>query len=264
MSSIKRLFQHTIVYGLATVLPRLLTVLLTPLLIEYLPSESAFGEVSLVFSWIIVFNVLLTYGMETSFFRFYNDPKEGEKALSTSVITLLTTTAAFVGIAFLCLEVIASLTDIAATYWQWVIGVLAFDTLMVIPFAYMRARGKSMKYAVVKLINVVISTGTAALFFIWLPEIDSLKQWLPTDKIELFFIAFFGASVITFLLVCRPYFGKFKFDFSLWKKMMRYGFPILIAGLAFAINETFDKILLQWLSPQQNCERSSGCVYSLL
>jgi O-antigen/teichoic acid export membrane protein len=139
-----------------------------------------------------------------------------------------------------------------------VIGIIVFDTLMVIPFASMRAREKSTKYALIKLFNVIISTGTAALFLIWLPEIDFLNSWLPSDKIELFFIAFFAASLITCILIAKPYFIRWQFDKGLWKKMIRYGFPILIAGLAFAVNETFDKILLQWFSPESVAKEQVG------
>jgi len=247
LSSINRLFKHTFVYGLATVLPRLLTVLLTPLLTNYLPSKADFGELSIIFSWIIIFNVLLTYGTETAFFRYFTETQDKTKVLGTAIGTLLGSTLLFVIISFLSLDYIEVWTEKSANYWKWVIGVLAFDALAVVPFAYMRAQGKAMKYAVIKMVNVVISVGCTALFLIWLQEISGLRDILPSDKIELYFIAFFGASALTFLMICRPYFSKWKFDVQLWKKMLRYGFPILIAGLAFAINETFDKILLEWL-----------------
>lgn len=247
MSAINRLFKHTFVYGLATVLPRLLTLLLTPLLTNYLPNPEDFGEVSIIFSWIIIFNVLLTYGTETAFFRYFTETDDKSKVLGTAIGTLLGTTLLFVIVSYLSLDHIASWTDKSANYWRWVIGVLAFDTLAVVPFAYMRAQGKAVKYAVIKMINVIISVGCSALFLIWLQDIPGLRDWLPSDKIELYFIAFFGASALTFLVICKPYFSKWKFDVLLWKRMLRYGFPILIAGLAFAINETFDKILLEWL-----------------
>jgi O-antigen/teichoic acid export membrane protein len=258
LSSLNSLFKHTFIYGLSTVLPRLLTLLLTPLLTAYLPSESAFGEVSLVFSWIIVCNVVLTYGMETAFFRFYSHSDQQHRVLSTALISLLLTSAVFAVFAFLFLDPIESATAISACYWRWVIGIITLDTLMVIPFAHLRARKKSVTYAQIKLLNVIISTGTAALFLIWLPEMAGLNQWLPSDKIELFFIAFFGASFITLLLVSKVYFVSSSFDTQLLKKMLGYGFPILIAGLAFAVNETFDKILLQWLSPEAIAKEQVG------
>ncbi len=261
MSSLKSLFQHTFVYGLATVLPRLLTLLLTPLLTEYLPDEKAFGEVSIIFSYVMLFNVVLTYGMETAFFRFFSDSAHRAKTLSTALTTILVSTVVFAILAFLCLDQIASFTEIPAVYWKWVIGVIAFDTLMVIPFAYIRAQKKSLKYALIKLLNVVITTSTAAVFLIWLPEMNAINRYLPSDKIELYFIAFLAASLITFIIVSKPYFLKWDFDKVLWNRMMRYGAPILIAGLAFAVNETFDKILLQKLLPEDIAEAEVG-IYS--
>ncbi len=249
MSSINRLFKHTFVYGLATVLPRLLTVLLTLLLTEYLPSKESFGQVSIIFSWIILANVVLTYGMETSFFRF-RESENHNKVISTALLTLLVTTTVFVILAFVNLDNIATWSGKASKYWQWVIGILALDTLMVIPFAQMRARGLALKYAVIKMINVVISVGMTAIFLIALPDLPFIASLLPADKVELYFIALMAASAITLLVVGKIYLRKWEFDSALLGRMLQYGFPILIAGVAFAINETFDKILLEWLLPQ--------------
>ena len=126
--------------------------------------------------------------METAFFRFYSHSDQQHRVLSTALISLLLTSAVFAVFAFLFLDPIESATAISACYWRWVIGIITLDTLMVIPFAHLRARKKSVTYAQIKLLNVIISTGTAALFLIWLPEMAGLNQWLPSDKIELFFI----------------------------------------------------------------------------
>jgi len=258
LDALKKLFKHTIVYGIATVVPRLLTVLLTPLLVGYLPSKEAFGEVSIVFSWILIANVILTYGMETAFFRFFNDAKTGDKAAKTALTAVFSTALLAAIIAFISVEWIAQATEIAAIYWKWVIGVIAFDTFTVIPFAMMRARGETTRFAFVKLANVAVSVGLTALFFILLPQLDIVNSHLPEDRIELFFIAFFTASFFTCILVSEPYFKTWELDWELFKKMLAYGFPILIAGLAFAVNETFDKILLQWLSPQDIAKEQVG------
>ncbi|WP_124979176.1 lipopolysaccharide biosynthesis protein [Nonlabens xiamenensis] len=257
MATIKRLFQHTFIYGLATVLPRLLTVLLTRLLTEYLPGTVEFGEVSIIFSYIIFANVILTYGMETAFFRFYNDASTKVKTLGTALVSLLVTTAVFTASAYLLLEPIELLTDLSADYWKWVIGIIAVDTLMVIPFAYLRARGKSVNYALIKLFNVVITVGCTLLFFTVLPQFPAWQEYLPTDRIQLFFIAFLTANLFTFLMVMRPYFITWTIDKQLWKNMLTYGWPILLSGLAFAINETIDKILLQQFLPMDEDQAES-------
>lgn len=258
MSTLKNLFKHTFIYGLATVLPRVLTALLTRLYTGYLPDTDAFGEVTIVFSYVMIFNVLLTFGMETAFFRFFNDSKHSSKTLSTALIALLGSSVLFTIIAFLGIDVLANISDVPAKYWKWVILIIAFDTLAVIPFAYMRAQSKSMQYALIKLLNVVISTGLSVLLLVWLPGMESINGWLPTDKIELVFIALFAPSLLTLLIVIKPYFVKWNFDRALFKKMFTYGAPILVAGLAFAINESFDKILLKWLLPENIAEGEVG------
>jgi len=195
--------------------------------------------------------------METAFFRF-RESENDNKVISTGLISLLGTTIVFVALAFLFLEQIADWSGKSADYWKWVIGILAFDTLMVIPFAWMRAQGKAMKYAVIKMVNVIISVGMTAIFLIWLQDLPAIAQFLPADKVELYFIALMSASFVTLLVVCGIYFRKWDFDTVLWKQMLRYGFPILIAGIAFAINETFDKILLEWLLPQDTATAQVG------
>ena len=258
MSTLNRLFKHTFVYGLATVLPRLLTVLLTSLLTAYLPDEDAFGKVSLVFSYIIFLNVFLTYGMETAFFRFFNEKGSESKTLSTGLISIVISTLFFTVIAFWSIDSLAEITKIGPQYWPWIIGLVVFDTLMVMPFAFMRAQEKSAKYAIIKMVQVIISSAMAAVFLIWLPQMDVLNRLLPSDKVELYIIAFFAASLITLILVARPYFFKWSFDKSLWKRMLSYGYPILIAGIAFAINETSDKVFLRFLLPENIAEAQVG------
>ena len=107
-----------------------------------------------------------------------------------------------------------------------------------------------MKYALIKLLNVVISVGLATFFLFFLPQVDIINQWLPQDEIELVFIAFFVASLVMFVIMSPAYFRKWEFDKALWRKMAIYGIPILIAGIAFAINESIDKILLPRLLPE--------------
>jgi O-antigen/teichoic acid export membrane protein len=231
------------------VLPRLLTVFLNLLLTKYLPGTVEFGEVSIIFAYTIFANVILTYGMETAFFRFYNQREYAGKTVSTALVSLLVSTVLFAVLAYVFLDPISSLVNLNANYLKWVIAVIAVDTLMVIPFAKMRAEGKPTNYALIKMFNVALSVGMTVLFFTALPSIPALAELLPVDRIELFFIAFLAANVLTLALVSRVYFKSWNFDKVLWRKMLSYGWPILLAGLAFAINETVDKILLQNLLP---------------
>ena len=255
MGLFRKLFKQTAIYGIATVVPRMLSFLLTPLYAIYLPSPEEFGEVSIVFSWIILFNVLLAYGMETAFFRFFHDDKHKEKVTATSAISLVASTVLFLILAFLSRDYISSATNIASHYIGYVILILALDALVVIPFAWLRATERPKLYAAIKVGNVAVNLGLNIFFLVFLPGLTEESAifaaiYIPNFEIAYIFIANLIASALT-LLVISPFYLKldYSFDAALWKKMINYGTPILIAGIAFAVNEAFDRILLGRLLP---------------
>lgn len=256
MSLYKKLFKQTAIYGIATVLPRMLSFLLVRLYTDYLPKEE-YGEVSIIFSYLIFFNVVLTYGMETAFFRFYNkenssDSKNKESVVSTAMVSLLASTFAFLGVSLLFREQISILTEISIDYLSYTIWILVIDTLAVIPFAKLRAESRPIKYAVIKIANVAINLGLNVFFLAFLPKLAQNSNtlfnsiYIENFQIGYIFVSNVIASLFTLIVLLPDYFKiKWNFDKQLWKKMFNYGFPILIAGIAFAINEHFDKILLE-------------------
>ncbi len=258
MSGLKTLFKQTFIYGLATVLPRMLSFLLVRLHTDesVLKSVADYGDVSLIFSYFVLFNVILAYGMETAFFRFFNKESDKDKVVGTSTISLMLTSLGFFVIALVFQNQIAKLIDIKVEYINLVIWILLLDALVIIPFAWLRANSKPMKYALIKTLNVVINLGLNLFLLLWLKDlaIDSLvfeSIYKSNFEINYIFIANLVASAFTLLLML-PFYFKVKFTFNkvLWKQMMRYAFPVLIAGVAFSINETFDRILLDKLLPE--------------
>lgn len=252
MSLYKKLFKQTAIYGLATVVPRLMSFLLNPLYVYYLTDKSKMGEVSIIFSYLIFFNVVLTYGMETAFFRFYNKEENKKGVVSTAMISLLGSTLAFLIVALLFQNQIANLTDISKNYLVYTILILAIDTLSVIPFAKLRAESRPIKYALIKIANVAINLGLNIFFLAFLPKLaqdaNSIFRNIYSENFQIgyIFVSNVIASLFTLIILIPDYFKlKWDFDKQLWKKMLQYGFPILIAGIAFAINEHFDKILLK-------------------
>ncbi len=266
MSGFKNLFKQTFIYGLATVLPRMLSFLLVPLYTTpgVLTSVAEYGKVSIIFSWFVIFNVILAYGMETAFFRFFNKEEDQNKVIGTSTIALMISSLGFFLLAFLFKEQIASMTDIKAEYISLVIWVLLLDALVIIPFAWLRAKGKSTTYAIIKILNVAINLGLNIFFLIylkkWASENSLLETiYLPNFEINYIFISNLVASAATLLMMLHFYFKiKYTFDSSLFKKMMSYAIPVLIAGIAFSINETFDRILLDYLLPNDIAETKVG------
>ena len=134
MSTLKTLFKQTFIYGLATVLPRMLSFLLVPLYTTkgVLPSVAEYGKVSIIFSYFVIFNVILAYGMETAFFRFFNKEEDKDKVIGTSTISLIVTSFGFFVLALLFQNQIAHFIDIDVKYINLVIWILLFDALVII------------------------------------------------------------------------------------------------------------------------------------
>jgi len=266
VSILKKLFKQTFVYGLATVLPRALAIVLVPLYTSVLET-STFGIYATLMSYLILGNVLLSYGMETAFFRFINK-EASKKAMvqSTALVSLAISTVLFLAIALSVREPIATLLEFRVEYITYGFLILALDALVVLPFVWLRANEKPLRYAIIKIFNVCVNLGFNLFFFLILPALvaanpDSFWQGIYSEenKIAYVFIANLIASGSTLLVLLPLYFKiGIKFDRIIWKKMLRYAFPVLIAGIAFSINEAFDKILLNYLLPENIAEAEVG------
>ncbi|WP_152285929.1 lipopolysaccharide biosynthesis protein [Flavicella marina] len=255
MSTFKRFFKDTIIYGIAAVLPKAINVLLVRLHTSSL-TTSEYSVNTSFYVWAAYFNILLTYGMETAFFRFFNSEKEKGKVVSTAFISILTTSiVALIGLQLFSDAIATFLGFSKPLYFSLLVWISILDTLIVIPFAYLRVKGLSKNYTLFRVLNIGIYA-FFNLFFLWylpknfysLPNIlESIYQ--PNFKEGYIFIANLIASAVTFLCVL-PLIIKFDFSFDkfLFKKMIRYAWPILIAGLAYTTNENLDKLLLEdWL-----------------
>ncbi|MBW2960196.1 oligosaccharide flippase family protein [Mesonia aestuariivivens] len=248
MSTLKRFFQDTFIYGLATVLPRLMNFLLVRLHTGTLENAS-YSDNTTFYIYAAFFNVLLTYGMETSFFRFFNKEKaKQDRVFSTALISLTITTILFFGLVWYFNDSISNYVNLKLSHFNFLIGVLALDTLVVVPFAYLRASGRPIKFSIIKLSNVFTYV-LLNLFFLWAMPTYNIRflELYKDDPVHYVFVSNLVASALTFLLLL-PYFFKSKvqFEFSILKKLLAYGWPVMVAGMAYIINENFDK----WLIPQ--------------
>lgn len=210
-------------------------------------------------------NVILSYGMETAFFRFVNKNKSEKSKVQSTVLTSLTVST----LMFLLLivgfdnQISTSLgyPTIYVTYAAWI---MALDALVVLPFAWYRVNERPMRYAVLKIINVCINLGFNIFFLVGLPILAKnnsslLESLIWEDKITYIFLSNLIASGITFLMVSPLYFKiKLAFDKRLWKQMIKYAIPVLISGIAFSINEAFDKWLLKFLLPENIASSEAG------
>ncbi|MCF8322638.1 MAG: oligosaccharide flippase family protein [Flavobacterium sp.] len=268
MGLYKNLFKQTAIYGLAMVLPRMLSFLLVRLYTGILPTAE-YGEVSIVLSWMVFFNVILSYGMETAFFRFYNSETDKQNVVATSTITIFWSSIIFLFGAIFFRNNLASWANVDVQYITYSIWILVLDALVIIPFSKLRANQRPMMYAVIKIGNVVVNLALNLFFLLFLPKIADENPntfignlYIENFEIAYIFIANLLASLLTFVVLSPNYISlNRKFDVLLWKKMIRYGLPILVAGIAFAVNEHFDKILLNYFLPE-NIGKSEVGAYS--
>ena len=234
--------------------------ILVPLHTEKLDTSS-YSDNTTFYIYAAFFNVLLTYGMETAFFRFFSKSEEKGKVFSTVLISLTVTTVLFFTAVILFNEQLAALVNLNQTYFNLLIGVLALDALVVAPFAYLRATGKPIKFTTIKLVNVFVYV-VLNFFFLWaIPKFGiEFFDYDTDDLVKYIFIANLVASIVTFLIL-SPYFFKTKLHFSkpVFKELLNYGWPIMVAGLAYVINENFDKWLLPELLGKDINGAYSGC-----
>lgn len=267
MNLYKNLFKQTLIYGLATVLPRMISFMLNPLYVDRLPKQE-FADVSIVFAWLVFFNVILSYGMETAFFRFYNKEENKKSVISTATVSIFWSSISFLFLALIFRNTLSHWAEIKVEYITYTIWILVLDALVIIPFSRLRATKRPMQYGIIKIANVSLMMLLNLFFLIFLPEIAESNPegffntiYFENFQVGYIFISNLIASLLTFIVLSPDYFKiNWKFDFNLWKQMMQYGYPILIAGIAFAINEHFDKILLDWMNvPKADIGAYSAC-----
>ncbi|WP_456377775.1 lipopolysaccharide biosynthesis protein, partial [Lutibacter sp.] len=244
MSTLKRFFKDTIIYGIAAVLPRVINFLLVKVHTDALPTNN-YAENTNFYIWAALFSVLLTFGMETAFFRFYKSEEKKDALISTAFVSVFISAILFVVVAFIFSDFFTQIFDFGGNPLQLklLIGILALDTLAVIPFAYLRASNRPIKYTTIKLINVAIIVSINVLFLKFIPQFlnegKNISLFLSnlfnsTQIVNFIFIANIVGSAISFLLLL-PYLLKFKWNFNtvLFKKMISYSWPIAVAGVAY-------------------------------
>jgi O-antigen/teichoic acid export membrane protein len=246
----------------------MLSFLLVRLYTGILPTGE-YGEVSIVLSWMVFFNVVLSYGMETAFFRFYNSETDKENVIATSTISIFWSSIIFLFGALIFRGTLASLANVEVQYITYAIWILVLDALVIVPFSKLRANQRPMLYAIIKIGNVAVNLLLNLFFLLWLPKIAASNPnsfignlYVENYEIGYIFVSNLAASLLTLLVLSPNYLSLTrKFDNALWKKMMQYGLPILVAGIAFAVNEHFDKILLGYWLPE-NVAKSEVGAYS--
>jgi O-antigen/teichoic acid export membrane protein len=256
---LKKLASQTAVYGLSTILPRFLNYWLVPFFTYKFTNPADFGINTEIYAYISFLNVILTYGMETAFFNFVNKNENKNIVYSTALISLLSTSTLFLLIGLFSSNFIAVELNYAnnVNFIQWMVLIIVSDAVMAIPFARLRAEQKAIKFAVIKIANILVNIGVN-IFFIHFCKNAYEKN--PGEGLALFynpqigigyaFLANLIANIVSLLLLTKEFMGfTYAFDKTLWLQMLKYALPLLVVGLAGMINETFDRIILKKLLP---------------
>ena len=270
MNPLKKLASQTAIYGLSSVVGRLLNYLLVPLYTRYFIPEE-YGVVTELYAYVAFLVIVLTYGLETAFFRFSQKENNNRIVYSTSLISLIFTSLLFICFMFSFSENISAFIGYSTNqeYVKWFALIIGLDAISSISFAKLRALNKATRFALIRLVNIFINIGLNLFFIIYCPyvienDLQSLNfvnsVYSQSVGVGYIFIANLIASVVTiFMLLPEMINSVWIFDKKLWKKMMIYASPLLLAGLAGMTNETIDRILLKYLLPENiNSAREIG------
>lgn len=243
MSSIKSLAKDTAIYGLSSIVGRFLNWLLVPLYTVKL-TTGEYGVVTNIYAYVALILIVLTYGMETGFFRFVNreDCKDPMRVYSTCLISLASTSVIFIMLVMTFLGPLSAALDCAdhPAYIAMMAVAVAVDAFTSIPFSFLRYKKRPIKFAVLKCVNIALNIGLNLIFF--------LVIFNPEIGVGYIFFANFIASLALLPMLGRELRGfAWKLDFGLLKKMLAYSLPLLVLGIAGVMNQNLDKILFRFL-----------------
>jgi O-antigen/teichoic acid export membrane protein len=258
LSALKKLLSQTAIYGLSHIAGRLVNYLLVPLHTRVFHNPADYGTITEMYSYVSFFIVLLTYGMETTFFRFSQKMPGEKKVYSTALISLVITSLLFVLSATFFSAPVASMLRYEAhpEYITWFAVILACDAVAAVPFALLRQQNRPIRFAVLKNTNILINVLLNAYFLLLAPYLlrsgMAAPFYDPTIGVGYVFVANMVASVLTLPLLSQQILMISRgFDVTIWKQMLRYGAPLLLVGLGGMVNETLDRASMKYLIADQ-------------
>ena len=246
MANLKSLAKDTAIYGLSSIVGRFLNYLLVPLYTHYMPKDSGdYGISTNVYAYVALILVLLTFGMETTLFRFANDERyKSDTVFSTTMAVVGSLTAVFLLLIFGFIGPISGALGYTEhpDYLLMMAVVVALDAVQAIPFSYLRYQKRPLRFASLKMLFIILNIGLNLLYFVVLGK---------TSVFYVFFINLLCTGFITFFFLPDLFRIHWKFDGSLLRNMLSYSWPILILGIAGILNQVADKIIFPLVYPDQ-------------
>lgn len=270
--SVKSLAKDTAVYGLSSIVGRFLNWCLVPLYVYLFPTEE-YGVVTYLYGITAVMLVILNYGMETGFFRFANKEDNPEKVYTTSLISVGSTSLVFLIILSVFLHPISKALKLPdQSLFVWLIGAtVAVDAFSNLPFAYLRYKNRSWRFAGIKLINVALNIGLNLFFLLlcpWIQKTNPDMSWFYTAAggqsfgIGWIFVANIISSYVILLMLFPQLTGrKWSFSGELLKRMLSYSWPLLILAIAGMLSQNMGQLLIPYFFSDEEAARSMVGIY---
>jgi len=260
LSSIKKLAGQTVWYGVSSIAARFINYLLTPLLTYNLAHKEDYGKIGLIYSAIPILNIIFTYGFETAYFRFAAKDEYKKDLYSTASLSLFFSTLIFTLLLWIFQHAfgqVVGLSDFPAII-QISIFIISLDALSTVPFAKLRQEGRPRKFAFIQIAGILITIVVTWFYIAYCPNHVQpgdnnflvLVYDPNTNPVVYVVLANLIKSIVVLLLLGSEIKQiRFSFNTRLWKEMMIYSLPLVIAGMGGMINETFDRLMLRWWLP---------------
>ena len=256
MANLRNLVKDTAIYGISSIAGRFINYLLVPIqTAAFAAGGGEYGVVTNIYAYTALLMVILTYGMETTFFRFINKTEDDPmRVYSTVLVSVGVSSLLFVIAVFALLPQIAGFMKYP-DHPDWVAVMfvcVAIDAFKCIPFAYLRYQKRAIKFASLQLVNIILNIILNLTYLIVLPALRLNPFGLYDDKFTLnvgmvFYINLVCTAVVVVCFWHELTGFRYRFDRALWGKMMRYAWPLLILGIAGILNQTLDKIIFPYL-----------------
>ena len=242
MGKLKTIFKDTAIYGLSSIVGRFLNYLLVPLYTaKFTAASGGYGIITNIYAYVALVLVLLTFGMETTYFRFTNKTHtDSQTVYSTTLISVGTVSLLFAVVVLLLLSPISQMMGYGAhpDYVGVMAVTVAIDSFLCIPFAHLRQQKKALKFAALKLLNIVMSILLNVVYFVWMNG---------NDVGYVFYINLFCTAMLAVCLMTEYVGFRWKLDTKLLRTMLGYSWPILVLGIAGILNQTADKMLFPYI-----------------
>ena len=256
---LKQLAGHTMIYGLSTILARIINFLFVPIYTRLLSPEN-YGVVTEFMAYIAVLQVVLVLGLETGCFRFAN--KEGvdpRKVYSSAFVTVFCVSATFLALMIAFAGPISSALGYEgySSCIMYMGGILAMDAVTAILFAKLRQENKALKFAIFKTIKIITETVANLVLFLWVP-----KHYDVTPDFSFVILAIFISCIVCTLLFVPDFLKlSFRLDPKLIRQMLAYSLPLMVAALPGVVNDFLDRILFRYFDTNAEAWRSSLGLY---